>query len=87
MLLNEDTDALSAIGISIALVWNNLAVMLVWGAIVIGLFVIALITGLFPYGVAYPLLVGFSSIPKVAVVPIFMLWFGSGTTPAILTAV
>jgi NitT/TauT family transport system permease protein len=38
------------------------------------------------YGVAYPLLVGFSSIPKVAVVPIFVLWFGSGTTPAILTA-
>jgi NitT/TauT family transport system permease protein len=38
------------------------------------------------YAVAYPLLVGFSSIPKVAVVPIFVLWFGSGTTPAILTA-
>ena len=27
------------------------------------------------YAVAYPLLVGFSSIPKVAVVPIFVLWF------------
>lgn len=38
------------------------------------------------YAVAYPLLVGFSSIPKVAVVPILVLWFGSGTTPAILTA-
>jgi NitT/TauT family transport system permease protein len=38
------------------------------------------------YAVAYPLLVGFSSIPKVAVVPIFVLWFGAGTTPAILTA-
>ncbi|MDQ0390416.1 ABC transporter permease [Labrys monachus] len=38
------------------------------------------------YSVAYPLLVGFSSIPKVAVVPIFVLWFGSGTVPAILTA-
>lgn len=38
------------------------------------------------YAVTYPLLVGFSSIPKVAVVPIFVLWFGSGTTPAILTA-
>jgi hypothetical protein len=31
---------------------------------------------------AYPLLVGFSSIPKVALVPIFVLWFGSGTVPA-----
>lgn len=38
------------------------------------------------YNTAYPLLVGFSSIPKVAVVPIFVLWFGTGTTPAILTA-
>lgn len=38
------------------------------------------------YNTAYPLLVGFSSIPKVAVVPIFVLWFGSGAVPAILTA-
>ena len=38
------------------------------------------------YDVAYPMLVGFSSIPKVAVVPIFVLWFGAGTVPAILTA-
>ncbi|AWJ88026.1 ABC transporter permease (plasmid) [Azospirillum sp. TSH58] len=38
------------------------------------------------YNVAFPLLVGFSSIPKVAVVPIFVLWFGSGTVPAVLTS-
>ena len=38
------------------------------------------------YDVAYPLLVGFSSIPKVAVVPIFVVWFGSGTVPAIWTS-
>jgi NitT/TauT family transport system permease protein len=38
------------------------------------------------YDTAYPLLVGFSSIPKVAVVPIFVLWYGAGTVPAILTA-
>ena len=38
------------------------------------------------YDVAYPLLIGFSSIPKVAVVPIFVLWFGAGTVPAVLTA-
>ena len=38
------------------------------------------------YDVAYPLLVGFSSIPKVAVVPIFVVWFGAGTVPAILTS-
>jgi NitT/TauT family transport system permease protein len=39
------------------------------------------------YDTAYPLLIGFSSIPKVAVVPIFVLWFGSGTIPAILTSI
>jgi NitT/TauT family transport system permease protein len=39
------------------------------------------------YDVTYPLLIGFSSIPKVAVVPIFVLWFGAGTVPAILTAI
>jgi NitT/TauT family transport system permease protein len=38
------------------------------------------------YDALYPTLVGFSSIPKVALVPILVLWFGSGTWPAILTA-
>jgi len=38
------------------------------------------------YDVAYPLLVGFSSVPKVAVVPILVLYLGSGTVPAIITA-
>ena len=38
------------------------------------------------YDVAYPMLIGFSSIPKVAVVPILVLWFSAGTVPAILTA-
>ena len=38
------------------------------------------------YDTAYPLLVGFASIPKVAVVPILVLWFGAGTVPAIITA-
>jgi len=39
------------------------------------------------YDTAYPLLVGFSSKPKIAVVPIFVLWFGAGTVPAILTSI
>ncbi len=38
------------------------------------------------YDVAYPLLIGFASIPKVAVVPILVLWCGAGTIPAIITA-
>ena len=35
---------------------------------------------------AYPLLVGFNAIPKSAFVPILVVWFGSGTTPAVATA-
>lgn len=38
------------------------------------------------YRAINPLLIGFNSIPKVAVVPILVLWFGIGTTPAIITA-
>jgi NitT/TauT family transport system permease protein len=34
----------------------------------------------------YPVLIGFNSVPKVAVVPIFVIWFGTGTVPAVLTA-
>ncbi len=38
------------------------------------------------YNGLYPVMVGFNSIPKVAVVPILVLWFGIGTIPAIFTA-
>lgn len=34
----------------------------------------------------YPLLVGFNSVPKVALVPVLVVWFGIGTIPAVLTA-
>ncbi|HYS17012.1 MAG TPA: ABC transporter permease [Candidatus Binatia bacterium] len=34
----------------------------------------------------YPLLVGFNSIPKAAVVPLLVMWFGIGAAPAVLTA-
>jgi len=34
----------------------------------------------------YPALVGFNTIPKVAVVPILIIWFGVGAIPAIITA-
>jgi NitT/TauT family transport system permease protein len=38
------------------------------------------------YAGLYPLMVGFNAIPKVAVVPILVLWFGIGFMPAMLTA-
>jgi NitT/TauT family transport system permease protein len=40
----------------------------------------------FAYSSLYPMLVGFNSVPKVAIVPILVVWFGIGTVPAILTA-
>ncbi len=59
-------------------------------------FALAVITGLL-LGIAlgasklvhagsYPLLVAFNAIPKVAVVPILVIWFGVGWAPAVLTA-
>jgi NitT/TauT family transport system permease protein len=38
------------------------------------------------YAGLYPLMIGFNAIPKVAVVPILVLWFGIGFAPAVLTA-
>ncbi len=38
------------------------------------------------YAGIYPVLVGFNSVPKVAVVPVLILWFGIGEVPAVLTA-
>lgn len=69
--------------------WQTLYTTLVGFGIgvVIGLLLGILIgSSRLAFRTAYPLLVGFSSIPKVAVVPIFVLWYGAGTVPAILTA-
>jgi len=38
------------------------------------------------YEALYPLLVGFNAIPKVALVPVVVIWCGIGTVPAIITA-
>ena len=38
------------------------------------------------YEALYPVMIGFNSIPKVAIVPVLILWFGVGTLPAVLTA-
>jgi uncharacterized membrane protein len=56
MLLSERTDALTAMGTSMALVWNNLPVMLTWAAIMLGLIVASMITGLLGMIVVFPVL-------------------------------
>jgi uncharacterized membrane protein len=56
MLLNERVDALTAMGSSVAYVWNNLPAMFTWGIIVLVLFLLSLATGLVGLIVAFPVL-------------------------------
>lgn len=56
MILNEKTDAWTAMGASMTLVWNNLPVMLAWGAIVFSIFIFCMLTGLLGLIVAFPVL-------------------------------
>jgi uncharacterized membrane protein len=56
ILLAEDTDAFTAMGTSMALVWNNLPTMLVWAAIVLGLFLVSCLTGFIALIVVFPVL-------------------------------
>jgi len=56
MLLTERTDALSALGISMAMVWNNLPVMLAWGTIVLTLFLASVATAFLGLIIVFPVL-------------------------------
>lgn len=56
MLLEERVDALTAMGMSMALVWNNRPVMLTWGAIVLACFLFSLVTGLLGLIMVFPVL-------------------------------
>src|ERR1700687_5544026 len=56
-------------------------------AVGFGLFAgVALGSSTLVYDGFYPACVVFNSIPKVAVIPILVIWFGIGTVPAIITA-
>jgi uncharacterized membrane protein len=55
-LLDERTDAFTAMASSMAMVWNNLVPMIAWGAIVLVLFVASVATGLLGLIVVFPLL-------------------------------
>lgn len=74
-------------------IWNNSLVTL-WTtlagfamAVVFGLLIGVLIgASKSIYEALYPLMIGFNSVPKVAVVPVLILWFGVGAAPAVMTA-
>jgi NitT/TauT family transport system permease protein len=56
-------------------------------AIVVGLFLgIAIGSSALIYHGLYPLMIAFESVPKVAIVPILVLWFGIGSVPAVITS-
>lgn len=56
MQLDRRTDAMTAMGTSMRLVWNNLPPMLAWGAMVLALFALCVATGLAAMIVVFPLL-------------------------------
>jgi NitT/TauT family transport system permease protein len=76
-----------------AAIWHNAVFTL--GVTLVG-FALAVLAGLglgvatgasrSVYAALYPLMIGFNSIPKVAIVPILVIWFGIGTVPAVITA-
>jgi NitT/TauT family transport system permease protein len=70
---------------SLVTLWNTLIGFII--AVVFGLLLgIAVGWHRAIYAAIYPVLIGFNSVPKVAVVPVLILWFGVGAIPAIITA-
>lgn len=54
MMLDKRVDALTAMGTSLALVWNNLSSMLVWGLVVLVLFLLSVATGFVGLIIVFP---------------------------------
>ncbi len=74
-------------------IWTN-SIQTLWttlvgfGLAVIGGLALGILVGWSKtiYAGLYPLMVGFNAIPKIAVGPILIMWFGIGAIPAILLA-
>jgi NitT/TauT family transport system permease protein len=77
------------IDILLAFCWDTLWTTLlgfllaIAGGLLLGL---AIGASSFVYSGLYPLLIAFNAIPKVALVPILMIWVGVGALPAVVTA-
>jgi uncharacterized membrane protein len=56
MLLDQRTDALTAMATSMTMVWNNLVPMIAWGGIVLAFLAVSVVTGLIGLIVIFPLL-------------------------------
>jgi len=77
------------IDILLAFCWDTLWTTLVGFFLAIaGGVMLGVLIGASPliYSGLYPLLIAFNAVPKVALVPILMIWVGVGATPAVVTA-
>lgn len=75
--------------ILLAFCWDTLWTSVIGFAIAIaGGLLLGLAIGASPfvYSGLYPLLIAFNVVPKVALVPILMIWVGVGALPAVITA-
>jgi NitT/TauT family transport system permease protein len=77
------------IDILLAFCWDTLwTTVLGFAVAIVGGVVLGVLIGASPmvYAGLYPLLIAFNAVPKVAIVPILMIWVGVGALPAIITA-
>ena len=77
------------IDILIAFCWDTLWTTVLGFLIAIaGGMLLGVLIGASPliYSGLYPLLIAFNAVPKVATVPILMIWVGVGALPAVITA-
>jgi NitT/TauT family transport system permease protein len=77
------------IDILLAFCWDTLwTTVLGFLLAIAGGVVLGVLIGASPlvYAGLYPLLIAFNAVPKVAIVPILMIWIGVGPTPAVITA-
>ncbi|MDX3905719.1 MAG: ABC transporter permease [Pigmentiphaga sp.] len=93
LMLPAPGDIIEAIVRHYDVIWTNawhtlLTTLIGFAAAVAGGLLIGLSIGASPlvYSGLYPLLVAFNAVPKVALVPIFVLWFGIGPVPAAIMA-
>ena len=56
MMLSEQRDAVTAMGLSMTMVWNNIHIMVAWGALVLVLLILCGVTALLGLIVIFPLL-------------------------------
>jgi NitT/TauT family transport system permease protein len=68
--------------------WTLLFTLLGFACAIVGGMLLGMAIGFsaLVYQGLYPLLVAFNAIPKVALVPILVLWFGIGAVPAVITS-